>query len=71
MPNSGEKAAHSGYPGNTGHHGHHEMHGPHGPQEEKAEDNHELLKGRPFPLTSKPTHTNDEKPPMRFRRRKG
>ena len=68
MPNADEKTVHSGHPG---HHGQHETHSPHGPQGEKTEDDHDLLKGRPFPLTSKPTHTSDEKPPMRFRRRKG
>lgn len=65
MPNSGEKAAYSGHPG---HHGHHEMHVPH---DERTEDDRDLLKGKPFPLTSRPTHTNESKPPMRIRRRKG
>ncbi len=68
MPNSDEKAVHSGHPG---HHGHHETHGSHSPQDAKTEDDRDLLKGKPFPLTSKPTHTIENKPPMRFRRRKG
>ena len=65
MPNSGEKAAHSGHPG---HHGHHDMHVPH---DERTEDDRDLLKGKPFPLTSKPTHVNEEKPPIRTERRNG
>jgi hypothetical protein len=62
MPNKKEKGKHSG------NHDHHGMPGPHG---EQTEEDHELLKGKPYPLTSKPTHTNDTKPPVRTERRNG
>ena len=65
MPNKRGKEKH------TIHHSHHNHHGMYGPYEEQTEDNHDKLKGEPFPHTSKPTHTNDTKPPIRIKRRKG
>ena len=59
MPNSGEKTVRSV---------HHGMHGPHG---EKTDEDRDILKGKPFPLTSKPKQTYVKKDPIKKTPRKG
>jgi len=62
MPKKSKKGKHSG---------HHDHHGVFGPHEGQTEDDHEKLKGEPFPHTSKPKETYVKKDPIKNTPRKG
>jgi hypothetical protein len=59
MPRKSEKEKHSV---------HHDMHDPHG---EKTDEGRDILKGKPFPLNSKPNQTYVMKDPIKTLPRKG